>query len=187
MVKSTLPEVHSGQSEYGLPPRIESRIIRNLETGCWIWQGSTGNGYGRVQHDGKVHLVHRVVYELLVEPIHSGLVIDHLCRSRACCNPDHLEPVTNAENIRRGAASTRDGLLSPKEFCVNGHPRNPDSIKYSATGARKSCLECARIHSDKYYREKRANKPPVECSVCGKHMHAMYVKKHEREIHGLEA
>jgi hypothetical protein len=47
-------------------------------------------------------LVHRDVYEQLVGPIPEGLVLDHLCRNRSCCNPAHLEPVTTAENVRRG-------------------------------------------------------------------------------------
>jgi hypothetical protein len=29
------------------------------------------------------------------------LVIDHKCRTPSCVNPDHLEPVTQGENLRR--------------------------------------------------------------------------------------
>lgn len=61
-------------------------------------------GYGRVQHDGVPTPAYRVVYELAVGPIPAGLVLDHLCRVIACVNPAHLEPVTHAENVRRGAA-----------------------------------------------------------------------------------
>lgn len=77
---------------------------------CWEWKGAIcpGTGYGHVglgrRTDG-VGVVHRVVYELLVGPIPPGMDLDHLCRNRACCNPDHLEPVTRSVNNRRGALS----------------------------------------------------------------------------------
>jgi hypothetical protein len=68
-------------------------------TGCWVWQrGVTALGYG-CDKDG---MAHRVYYERHKGPIPEGLYIDHLCRNPPCVNPDHLEPVTPAENIRRG-------------------------------------------------------------------------------------
>ena len=68
-------------------------------TGCWEWNWSRSDtGYGRI-HDKQAH---RVIYEQMVGPIPPGLHLDHLCRNRGCVNPDHMEPVTNAENVRRG-------------------------------------------------------------------------------------
>jgi hypothetical protein len=72
------------------------------EAGCWIWQRGKAEGYGVVWRDGRVQRAHRVVYEQHRGPIPDGLHLDHLCRVKACVNPDHLEPVTNAENCRRG-------------------------------------------------------------------------------------
>lgn len=76
--------------------------------GCWIWQRSmTTTGYGRVWvAEAKRHVnAHRVVYERERGPIPEGMSLDHLCRVPRCVNPDHLEPVTHAENCRRGAAA----------------------------------------------------------------------------------
>lgn len=70
------------------------------DTGCWVWRGRTNrDGYGKI---GRQTLAHRAYYEALVGPIPDGLTIDHLCRNRACVNPDHMEPVPAVENVRRG-------------------------------------------------------------------------------------
>lgn len=73
-------------------------------TPCWIWQRALTQGYGRLFHNGSTYPLpaHRVVYERHKGPIPKGLHLDHLCRVRPCVNPDHLEPVTCAENVRRG-------------------------------------------------------------------------------------
>lgn len=73
--------------------------------GCWEWTASrTLDGYGQIHigPDRQMGYGHRVVYEMLVGPIPEGLQLDHLCRNRGCTRPDHLEPVTQAENLRRG-------------------------------------------------------------------------------------
>ena len=62
------------------------------------------NGYGRINWKGKRHVAHRLVYELLIAQIENGLLLDHKCCFRGCVNPLHMEPVTHAENTRRGRA-----------------------------------------------------------------------------------
>lgn len=89
-----------------LPRRIFEKIAFCTNTGCWLWAAKwdSGDGYGKVRYEGKCEMVHRLIYRLLVGPIPAGLVLDHKCRQRICCNPDHLELVTQAENVYRGEA-----------------------------------------------------------------------------------
>jgi len=74
-------------------------------TGCWIYNGKPGGGgYPRTMWSTERKRdipAHRWYYEQAKGPIPDGLQLDHLCRTRMCVNPDHLEPVTCAENIRR--------------------------------------------------------------------------------------
>lgn len=92
----------------------EERFWRRVDAsagffGCWLWLGSKDpRGYGVCYRaPGRSTTVHRDAYEHLVGPIPEGLTLDHLCRTRACVNPAHLEPVTLLENVRRGWASRR--------------------------------------------------------------------------------
>jgi len=107
-----------------LDPLLADKIVRNPFTGCWLWTGGkTGNGYGHVGRTDDIYgrttrLVHRRVYRLLVDPDlaempgrGSAMTLDHLCRVRACCKPQHLTPETRRQNTINGtltAESTSD-------------------------------------------------------------------------------
>jgi len=89
----------------GRPPKSIAEYIvedRGYETPCWVWQRSLVMGYGSLRIARKTYYAHRVYWERENGPIPEGLDLDHLCRVRACCNPAHTEPVTRAENLRRG-------------------------------------------------------------------------------------
>jgi adenine-specific DNA methylase len=96
--------------------RIEAKSIPEPNSGCWLWVAKVSrDGYGRlgVRVAGRAHtvpkLAHRLSYEAFVGPIPEGLELDHLCRVRCCVNPRHLEPVSRAENVRRGIADGKEG------------------------------------------------------------------------------
>lgn len=73
------------------------------KTGCWNWnRGKHDRGYGYLVMGGKTVRAHRYIYEKEYGPIPGGQVIDHLCRNTSCVNPEHLEAVSQAENVRRG-------------------------------------------------------------------------------------
>lgn len=110
-------------------------------TGCWLWTGSLDTpGYGTVGSDSRKWLAHRVAYRLFVGPIPDGLTIDHLCRVRHCVNPDHLEPVTNAENIRRGMSPS--AINARKTHCTHGHEFTPENTRITPQG--RKCRICVR-------------------------------------------
>lgn len=111
-------------------PRREMSLLRKVErnivvddNGCWLWQGAkTWDGYavlrvktppGSVRRQVNKKL-HRLTYAEFAGAIPDGLSLDHLCRVRNCVNPKHLEPVTTAENVRRGFASRGKNVKDAK-------------------------------------------------------------------------
>lgn len=93
-----------------LEERLDAQHTKQADrSGCWVWDGSTdGRGYGIVTVKGKLAKAHRVFYERFVGPISEGLELDHVCRNRLCCNPEHLDAVTHGENQRRRTISSEE-------------------------------------------------------------------------------
>lgn len=100
----------AGRRASGEAIRLWATVARGRADECWPWLGAlTDDGYGRIRRDDGTKVgAHRLAWLLTHGEIAEGLVIDHLCRNRTCCNPAHLEPVTNQTNLRRGHAARRN-------------------------------------------------------------------------------
>ncbi len=125
---------------------VPTRLARNSERqgGCRVWTGSKDrDGYGRISIDGSKRPAHRVAYEIANGPVPSGLVIDHLCRNRACINPKHLEAVAQSENIARSDIAVAT-INAAKATCIRGHEFDRVYVdKFGRTHRR--CTECRRL------------------------------------------
>ncbi len=92
----------------GLSTKDKILALVDTANGCWIWRGRTDrDGYAEIKlggRQGKRHRAHRVSYEEFVGALPADLELDHTCRNRACVRPEHLEPVTGPENLKRAAA-----------------------------------------------------------------------------------
>lgn len=133
---------------------VGARISPEPNTGCWLWAGAnTGaTGYGVMRRRGRNWLVHRIAYAMFIGPIPKGLMLDHLCRTPCCVNPDHLEAVTMRENVLRGRAPSASHAL--KTHCPHGHEYGPENTKVwvKKTGAMvRFCRACHRADGRRRY------------------------------------
>lgn len=104
---------------------------------CWIWIGQIRkrDGYGYFWDGEKKVLAHRWGYQKARGAIKNEL--DHLCRVRACVNPEHLEDVTHKVNVNRGAHCQ-------KTHCPQGHEYTKSNT-YIRSNNGRVCRKCRAI------------------------------------------
>lgn len=161
-----------------MPRRVrspEDRFWEKVVAGpnnCWVWVGGQtqteayggGKTYGQFYPgrggSTKVH-AHIWAYEQVQGPVPEGLELDHRCRNPRCVNPDHLEAVTHAENMRRAMQARREGRGN---LCANGH----SAAEFGAVDYRGGwvCRECAREKSRQNRRKGVRKLEVVPGEVC---------------------
>jgi hypothetical protein len=133
--------------------RVLRRVSVDERTGCWVFGGSGPSGYGQVEvqrgTDGRRRtvLTHVLLWLTHHGPIEGGLELDHLCRNRKCCNPDHLELVSSRENTMRGNSHVAD--RARQTHCLRGHEFNDDNSYRNGKGQRV-CRVCRNILKRRY-------------------------------------
>ncbi len=131
--------------------RLMDRVVETpgpMDTPCWVPTfARDSKGYVWVRGEQATR-AHRVAYEALVGPIPAGLHIDHLCRVRACCNPAHLEAVTNRVNFLRGESP--NAIAHRTDTCKRGHSL---LRSYDNGNGGRACAGCASL---RYYARKAA-------------------------------
>ena len=134
-----------------LPAEVISKFWSKAEIRsageCWPWRGCiSSKGYGRFAlPGGRLVRVHRLAWQLTNGDIPTGKVTDHLCRNRSCVNPQHIEIVTNKENVLRGVGIAAEN--AKKTHCKNGHSFTPENT-------------ITRVRSDRSGRVER------DCRIC---------------------
>lgn len=126
---------------------------------CWEWtRGKSSNGYGEFRVGATQRSTHRYAWTQLVGEIPAGKHLDHLCRNRICCNPDHLEIVTPRENCLRGEGPAAQNAR--KTHCDRDHElseANTYTAKRRNGTTWRACRKC-RAENQAAYMQRRAEK-----------------------------
>ena len=154
--------------------RFENMYMPEPNSGCWIWLGyiwqDTGYACFAITHS-QTKQAHIVAYRLYRGEIPEGMQLDHLCRTRWCSNPWHLEPVPCKENLLRG--NTRNARNAAVTHCPAGHPYEGTNLYIRKSNGQRGCRACrndvrrraAAKHKEVYNARRREKKRVANASL----------------------
>lgn len=177
------PPNHSGRRQPNRATPARERIMRHSFPipprhprwpGCWLWTSQVDKeGRPRIKAKRrKSHSAARFAYRAFVGTVPNGLVLDHLCANRRCVNPWHLEPVTAAENSRRGTHGRPKAKPTVRTHCFNGHEFTDDNTKLELRRGKpaRRCRICLRASKRKGRGRVAALPPPVPAEIGRAHV-----------------
>ena len=140
--------------------RFSGKYTIDKATECWEWGGSLNKGgYGQMSINNRPYLSHRISCAIYKKDFNDALVVDHICRNRKCCNPDHLRMVTTRVNCTENSKSISSANKS-KTHCKQGHEFTKGNTKWrwvdkERTKRTRVCREC-----NKKWDKKKNNPTP---------------------------
>jgi len=131
--------------------RFWNKVKFSSETSCYEWIAGKMKGYGWFNRGDRSVLAHRFIYEIIKGAIPDNMVLDHICRNRACVNPDHLRIVNRRQNALENSESF-PAKLAQRTHCPKGHPFSGigSNVLYRKRG--RICRTC----QNEWARRKRA-------------------------------
>lgn len=136
--------------------RIENNTFYDPMSGCHLWTGcSYGRGYGWINFKGKSQPVHRLVYRLVFGDIPEGYEVHHLCGTKLCLNPSHLQALSKAEHTKIGPAARCSGIANrSKTQCKHGHEFTEENTILYGPKQYRYCRKCRNARANEsYYRK----------------------------------